>query len=154
MQHQCSAEDEEELQYPMTRSGHSALSLFVDEEGYSGDELVEEEEDVRFAHPSPDLSSLTISGPLSSRSMGRLLEAGSQLTRVQLSYGNLTSLPVEMCYALPNLTSLSLWNNKITSLPPQVALLTKLSELDLTRNSLSSLPGRILEVPAPIFYYK
>ncbi|ELR15299.1 leucine rich repeat domain containing protein [Acanthamoeba castellanii str. Neff] len=78
--------------------------------------------------------------------MDRLLGAGQRLTRVQLSYGNLTQLPVEMCYALPNLESLSLWNNKIASLPPQLALLTNLTELDLTRNCLTSLPGRIVEV--------
>ena len=58
-------------------------------------------------------------------------------------FGNyLTSLPPEIGL-LTNLTYLDLENNELTSLPPEIGLLTNLTTLDLGSNELTSLPPEI-----------
>ncbi|MFA5074908.1 MAG: leucine-rich repeat domain-containing protein [Candidatus Babeliales bacterium] len=64
------------------------------------------------------------------------------VTNLDLSYNNLTSLPDELCN-LTNLTKLDLHVNKLTSLPPEIRNLTNLTSLNLYSNKLTSLPSEI-----------
>ena len=66
----------------------------------------------------------------------------TQLTGLNLSYNQLTSLPVEIGQ-LTQLTTLYLSGNQLTSLPVEIGQLAQLTELDLDYNQLASLPVEI-----------
>ena len=64
------------------------------------------------------------------------------LTTLDLSYNNLTSLPKSIT-RLENLTRLYLSWNKLTSLPKSITRLENLTEIKLNKNNLTSLPKSI-----------
>ena len=69
-------------------------------------------------------------------------EEAMGLTRLDLSFNKLTSLPPEIGN-LTNLTRLSFEYNNLTSLPPEIGKLTNLIYLDLAHNNLTSLSPEI-----------
>ena len=66
----------------------------------------------------------------------------TQLTKLDLSDNQLTSLPAEIG-KLTQLTKLYLSDNQLTSLPAEIGQLTQLTELNLSNNQLTSLPAEI-----------
>jgi len=64
------------------------------------------------------------------------------VTRVDLAYKNLTTLPPEIGN-LKNLEKLDLQFNQLTTLPPEIGNLTKLEWLLLSGNHLTTLPPEI-----------
>ncbi|HXF84660.1 MAG TPA: COR domain-containing protein [Anaerolineales bacterium] len=70
----------------------------------------------------------------------RAAESGA--TELDLFGLGLTSLPPEIGN-LTRLTKLDLWVNQLTSLPPEIGNLTSLTELNLVSNQLTSLPPEI-----------
>ena len=64
------------------------------------------------------------------------------IKHLDLSYNNLTQLPVEICQ-LTQLTKLNLYNNNITHLPVEIGQLTQLTTLLLCNNKLTQLPVEI-----------
>ncbi|MEH2307296.1 COR domain-containing protein, partial [Nostoc sp.] len=72
-----------------------------------------------------------------------------KLTNLQTLYlynNQLSSLPPEFG-KLTNLQTLYLYNNQLSSLPPEFGKLTNLQTLDLYNNQLSSLPREIRQLP-------
>jgi len=65
-------------------------------------------------------------------------------TKLDLSFSGLTSIPPEV-FKLTKLTSLDLSNNQITSLSPEIKNLTNLTELRLGNNLLKTLPKMMFE---------
>ena len=66
----------------------------------------------------------------------------TQLTKLDLSNNNITHLPVEIGQ-LTQLATLNLSNNKLTHLPVEIGQLTQLTLLDLQINKLTQLPVEI-----------
>ena len=66
----------------------------------------------------------------------------TQLTRLYLQNNNITHLPVEIGQ-LTQLTTLLLCNNKLTHLPVEIGQLTQLTTLHLYNNKLTNLPAEI-----------
>ena len=71
------------------------------------------------------------------------LEDGS--TELDLSNNQLTSVPPELAQ-LTRLTQLSLFNNQLTSVPPELAQLTRLTTLYLHNNQLTSVPPELAQL--------
>lgn len=69
----------------------------------------------------------------------------TRLTKLDLSWNNLTSLP-ESIGNLKNLQELNLNCNKLISLPESIRELTRLKELSLFTNQLTSLPESLCEL--------
>ena len=69
-------------------------------------------------------------------------KVNKDITNLNLSYNNLTQLPVEIGQ-LTQLTILNLSNNKLTHLPVEIWQLTQLTSLLLTTNNLTKLPVEI-----------
>ena len=69
-------------------------------------------------------------------------KVNKDITNLNLSYNNLTQLPVEIGQ-LTQLTILNLSNNKLTYLPVEIWQLTQLTSLLLTTNNLTKLPVEI-----------
>ncbi|MEH1913180.1 leucine-rich repeat domain-containing protein [Nostoc sp.] len=71
---------------------------------------------------------------------------GNQLSSLLHLYNNqLSSLPPEISQ-LSNLTTLDLFNNQLSSLPPEISQLSNLTSLSLKNNpQLSSPPPEIVE---------
>ncbi|MFB8792263.1 MAG: COR domain-containing protein [Potamolinea sp.] len=67
------------------------------------------------------------------------------MTRLSLKNNRLTSLPREIAQ-LTNLVELSLRNNQLTNLPREIAQLTNLELLSLSNNRLTSLPREIAQL--------
>ena len=70
---------------------------------------------------------------------------GSEVTKLDLSDNQLTSLPPEIA-ELKNLTNLHIGANQLTSLPPKIAELENLIYLNIGANQLTSLPPEIAEL--------
>lgn len=68
--------------------------------------------------------------------------AREKATELDLSFNQLSSLPPEIGL-LSNLTTLYLGDNQLSSLPPEIGQLSNLTMLDLGGNQLSSLPPEI-----------
>ena len=66
----------------------------------------------------------------------------NNVTTLDLSYSGLTSLPPEL-FLLSNLQALILYGNQLTSLPSEVSNWTALQRLYLGNNRLTSLPPAI-----------
>jgi len=66
----------------------------------------------------------------------------TQLTTLNLSLNKLTHLPVEIG-RLTQLTELILYGNKLTQVPVEIGQLTQLTELYLSHNNLTQLPVEI-----------
>ncbi|MEH2138221.1 COR domain-containing protein [Nostoc sp.] len=71
--------------------------------------------------------------------------AHEKATELSLSNNQLSSLPPEISQ-LSSLTELSLSNNQLSSLPPEISQLSSLTELSLSNNQLSSLPPEISQL--------
>jgi len=69
----------------------------------------------------------------------------SNVTVLDLSFKNLTSLPPEIT-ELKNLRKLDISGNQLTSLPPEITELKNLTTLDISNNQLTSLPPEIKEL--------
>jgi small GTP-binding protein len=69
----------------------------------------------------------------------------SNVTVLDLSFKNLTSLPPEIS-ELKNLPELYIFSNQLTSLPPEISELKNLTKLYISSNQLTSLPPEISEL--------
>ncbi|XP_045462058.1 leucine-rich repeat-containing protein 59-like [Harmonia axyridis] len=65
---------------------------------------------------------------------------------VDLSMLDITDVPVKEIATLKKATTLNLYNNSITKLPPNFSILTNLIKLDLSKNCLSELPENFGEL--------
>ena len=75
----------------------------------------------------------------------------SHLKKLSLYNNKLTSIPTEIALKrLTNLRGLYLDHNKLTSIPSEIGLLTNLQELYLHNNKLTSIPYCILELNCDI----
>ena len=72
-------------------------------------------------------------------------EGNTNHLKLILSGKGLTSLPPEIAQ-LHNLTQLDISNNQLTSLPPEIAQLHNLTQLDISNNQLTSLPPEIAQL--------
>ena len=91
-----------------------------------------------------DLSELDITSLPSSLASSR----AEHITTLVASGNNLTTLPLWLPLALPSLTSLSLQENALSSVPPCIASLTNLQFLSLSANSITTLPPFLASLPS------
>ena len=90
-----------------------------------------------------------LAAPLSEGTFDKLTE----LISLDLSYNNLTLLPVGIFDKLTKLTNLNLYGNNLTSLPDGIFdELTELTSLDLSYNNLTSLPAGIFNELKALYY--
>ena len=102
-----------------------------------------------------DLSFNKFTLPKSIGKSTTLIGSLTQLTTLNLSNNNLTTLP-ESIGNLTQLTELYLDNNQLTTLPESFGNLTQLTKLDLDNNQLTTLPesiGNITELTSLYLEY-
>lgn len=66
--------------------------------------------------------------------------------RLNLSRNHIAMIPRSLCFSLRNLSSLSLFSNKLSSLPQNIGSLSSLTVLDVANNQLTKLPASLFKV--------
>lgn len=92
-----------------------------------------------------NLEELDLTGNDMSKSDFNLLKNIKPLKSLNLTECNLSKFPLAVSY-LPNLETLSLWNNKISSIPDELYSITSLKHLTIGNNNLSNLSPKISQL--------
>ena len=82
-------------------------------------------------------------GTLPPDALLQIIEASGAVQKLGLSGFGITALPIQSLCQLQALTRLDLSQNSLASLPGEIGLLTALVDLDLSRNELCALPSSL-----------